>query len=314
MLVVLSLNVAGRTVFVVITDAGNGTTSDHGDWAGCPQQRRLDAGNADGALGLTASPASATQINLTWFDTVSNEDGFRVALDDGVTFAPIGTTAAGATSYNDSTVGGGTQYWYRVYAYNAGGDSPSSSVANATTPAGSELPAPLGHANIGAVGVAGSAASPTTPSPSPARERRLVTADGFRYVYQSLSGNGQIVGVSPALQNTNAWAKAGVMFRETLGAGSKQASMHVTPSNGTVFTYRGTTGGSSNGFFNSGAAPNGSRSSAPATPSPPIALKTAQAGPRSAPSRSRWGNIFVGLAVSERTSPPRTPQRSPMSR
>ena len=54
------------------------------------------------------------------------------------------------------------------------------------------------------------------------------------------------------MQNTNAWAKAGIMFRETLAQNSKEASLVVTPSNGLVMVRRTSTGGSSDGVFVSG--------------------------------------------------------------
>ena len=71
------------------------------------------------------------------------------------------------------------------------------------------------------------------------------TADGFHYVYQLLSGNGQIVARVTSITNTNAWAKAGVMIRETLTTGSTHAMMIITPGQGTDFQYRTTTNGSS---------------------------------------------------------------------
>jgi titin len=40
-----------------------------------------------------------------------------------------------ATSYSDITVVANTSYWYRVFAYNANGDSPASNVLSVTTPA-----------------------------------------------------------------------------------------------------------------------------------------------------------------------------------
>jgi hypothetical protein len=71
------------------------------------------------------------------------------------------------------------------------------------------------------------------------------TSDGFHYVYQSLSGNGQIVARVTSITNTNAWAKAGVMIRETLTGGSEHAMMIITPGQGTDFQYRASTNGSS---------------------------------------------------------------------
>jgi len=68
-------------------------------------------------------------------------------------------------------------------------------------------------------------------------------ADEFHYVYQSLSGDGQIVARVGSVTNTNSWAKAGVMIRETLDTASRHAMMVVTPGNGTSFQRRTSTGG-----------------------------------------------------------------------
>ena len=44
-------------------------------------------------------------------------------------------------------------------------------------------------------------------------------ADAFRFVSMRLSGDGQLTARVVGLENTDAWAKAGVMIRETLTAG-----------------------------------------------------------------------------------------------
>ena len=56
-------------------------------------------------------------------------------------------------------------------------------------------------------------------------------ADEFHYVYKQLNGVGSIIARVDSVENTNAWAKAGVMIRETLDAGSKFAAVYVTPTN-----------------------------------------------------------------------------------
>jgi hypothetical protein len=71
------------------------------------------------------------------------------------------------------------------------------------------------------------------------------TSDQFHYAYQTLSGNGSIVARVQRVDNTNAWAKAGVMMRNTLDADSMHAFVCVTPGNGAAFQNRPTTGGSS---------------------------------------------------------------------
>ena len=68
-------------------------------------------------------------------------------------------------------------------------------------------------------------------------------ADGFHFVYQPLNGDGTIVARVATQQNTDPWAKSGVMIRETLGAGSTHASIFVTPGNGVAFQRRLATGG-----------------------------------------------------------------------
>ncbi|NLT75341.1 MAG: DUF1349 domain-containing protein, partial [Planctomycetes bacterium] len=64
------------------------------------------------------------------------------------------------------------------------------------------------------------------------------TTDQFRYAYKSLSGDGSITVRVDSLVRSNEWAKAGVMIRETLEAGSKHAFMCVTPDYGTTFQRR----------------------------------------------------------------------------
>ena len=56
--------------------------------------------------------------------------------------------------------------------------------------------------------------------------------DDFRYVYVPVTGNFEISAHSLSLQNTNAWAKAGVMVRETLDPNARNAFMCVTPESG----------------------------------------------------------------------------------
>jgi len=64
------------------------------------------------------------------------------------------------------------------------------------------------------------------------------TADQFHFAYKTLTGAGSIIAKVESVQNTNAWAKAGVMIRETLDAGSKHAFACVTPANGVAFQGR----------------------------------------------------------------------------
>jgi regulation of enolase protein 1 (concanavalin A-like superfamily) len=70
-------------------------------------------------------------------------------------------------------------------------------------------------------------------------------ADQFRFAYKQLSGNGSITVRVDSIGNTNVWAKAGPMIRDTLEAGSKNAYFAVTPGSGVSFQWRSTASGAS---------------------------------------------------------------------
>ena len=71
------------------------------------------------------------------------------------------------------------------------------------------------------------------------------TADAFHFLNREWAGDGSIVARVDSLENTNAWAKAGVMVRESLSPGSKQVTLVATPGKGLAMQYRPTTGGQS---------------------------------------------------------------------
>lgn len=63
-------------------------------------------------------------------------------------------------------------------------------------------------------------------------------ADSFNFASRPITGDGQIVAHISALQYTDPWAKAGVMFRENHSPGSKYAMMAVTAHNSSVYQWR----------------------------------------------------------------------------
>ncbi len=71
------------------------------------------------------------------------------------------------------------------------------------------------------------------------------TADAFYFVYTPLPGNVVLTARVRSLTNTYPWAKAGVMFRQSLAAGSVHAMTVVTPGRGVSFQYRSASDGAS---------------------------------------------------------------------
>lgn len=78
---------------------------------------------------LTATALSQTSIRLNWQDTCGNEDSFQIFRNG----TQVGTVGAGTTTWTDNGLSCGTTYSYSVKAHNAGGDSPTSNTASATT-------------------------------------------------------------------------------------------------------------------------------------------------------------------------------------
>jgi len=170
---------------------------------------------------------------------------------------------------------------------------------------GTALPTGWSTGDIGAVGAAGSGSySNGTFTAAGAGGDVWGTADAFRYVYRTLTGDGSIVARVASVQYTAAWAKAGVMVRGSLSASSAHAFMLVSAGKGVAFQRRTANGGTSTNTA-------GSASTAPRW------VKLSRSGStitayESADGKS-WttvgsdtialgGTVYIGLAVSSHVS------------
>jgi len=68
------------------------------------------------------------------------------------------------------------------------------------------------------------------------------TADEFHFAYKQFYGEGSIAAKVLSVSETDVWAKAGVMIRQSLDPGSVNVAMVVTPSSGVSFQYRAAVG------------------------------------------------------------------------
>jgi hypothetical protein len=83
---------------------------------------------------LSLRAVSGSQIDLTWNDNSTNEDGFKVdRSSDGRTFSQIATVGANVRNYSATGLQSNRRYWFRVRAYNAAGNSAYSNTANVKT-------------------------------------------------------------------------------------------------------------------------------------------------------------------------------------
>ena len=68
--------------------------------------------------------------------------------------------------------------------------------------------------------------------------------DECHFVYQTVSGDCEIIARVDSLEESDVWAKSGVMIRETLDADSKNALLALRAANGVTFQRRSATNGS----------------------------------------------------------------------
>jgi hypothetical protein len=199
-------------------------------------------GSAPGAP-TSPSPASgstgvSTGPTLTWSSTGATSYDVSYGTTNP---PPQVTTGQASASYTPSATGAGTQYFWQIVAHNSAGTT-TGPVWSFTTAAA--LPSPWLNQDVGAVGVAGSTSfSGGVFTVKGAGGDIWGSADGFQFVYQPLSGDGQIVTRVVSVQNTNTNAKAGVMLRGDLTAGSAHVILDVEPGGNIEFMTRSTIGG-----------------------------------------------------------------------
>jgi regulation of enolase protein 1 (concanavalin A-like superfamily) len=114
----------------------------------------------------------------------------------------------------------------------------------ATASAGDELPPPWQGTDVGAVGVPGSANQGPNGDLfiNGAGSDIWGEADSFHFVYQPFL-DGEIGSNPPSLENTNQFAKIGLMIRESLEPGSPHVILDIKPDNSVEFMTRSTSNG-----------------------------------------------------------------------
>jgi phosphatidylserine/phosphatidylglycerophosphate/cardiolipin synthase-like enzyme/regulation of enolase protein 1 (concanavalin A-like superfamily) len=209
---------------------------------------------ADGAAGVT------TSVTLKWYaGKWAHKYDVYVGTSSGSMTKVLSDRELGpsqtSTDYKSYTVTGlqanATYYWKVVSRTMAGLTATSStgsfSTGSSTSTGGTTTLADgWTTQDIGGVAAAGSASlSGSTFTVKGSGADIWGTADEFRFVYKTLTGDGSITARVGSLTNQNAWSKAGVMMRETLTPGSKHATMFVSAAKGLAFQRRTSTNGTS---------------------------------------------------------------------
>jgi hypothetical protein len=225
--------------------------------------------NFDWGAGSPAPSLGADTFSVRWTGQVqpqfSQTYTFYTRVDDGVRLWVNGSLLVdkwidqAPTEWSGAiALTGGTKYNIQLDFYENGGGAvaqlswSSPSQAKQIIPESrlfttfSGIPKPWTSQDIGAVGAAGSSSySVGNWTVNGSGADIWNGADEFRFVRQTASGDCEIIARVTGVQNTDPWAKAGVMIRETLTAGSTHAFMCLTPGNGLSFQRRVTTNGPS---------------------------------------------------------------------
>jgi regulation of enolase protein 1 (concanavalin A-like superfamily) len=262
--------------------------------AGIELLTRSSAGGATSYLGGAAMGAPVwlrlTRTGTTIAAAVSNSGSTWTSV--GSATLPTGPMYIGLVVNSHDTT--------RLNTSTFDGVTVSGSVTPPPPPPPS-LPSPWSNGDVGATGLAGSASFSTGVfTVQGAGSNIWGTSDGFHYVYQTLTGDGQIVARVTGLQNTSPYAKAGVMIRRSTSAGSAHVVLDARPNGaGLELMTRASNGGETS--YLGGA-----------TAGTPIWLRLTRAGASvtgaTSTNGSTWttigtatlpsGNVLVGLVVS----------------
>ena len=191
-----------------------------------------------------AAMAGNGQVLLTW-NASAAPAAFNVKRS-GTNGGPY-TLVAGnvtGTSYFDTGLTNGHACYYVLTAVVASSESSNSAQAGAT-PCGSGLPAGWTDQDIGSAGFAGSASSCAAGAIILQGGGADIwgTADAFNFASTNVAGDSTLIARVTAMQATDPWAKAGLMFRNDTTAGSMFADLFISPDNGVNLQWRATTGG-----------------------------------------------------------------------
>ena len=197
----------------------------------------------------------------------SDTDGTVVRVELFAGPVKIATLTQEPFVFSWKGVGAGT-YALSAVALDDRGASTTSGPRVVFVSPGVTLPSPWAEGDVGTVALPGSASFASGVfTISGAGLGIGGTADQFHFVYQRVTGNGEVVARVIGVEEVGTTSKAGVMIRESLAANSRFSSMLVAGGNRWMFLRRLTAmGGSATSSSDSRRRRAGSSSCATAAP------------------------------------------------
>lgn len=198
--------------------------------------------------GAAIDATTPTAVTLHWTD-LPNETNYQIQRStDATNWTTVANVGADVTTYTDPGASPLTEYYYRVYGTTAASISMDATPVYTATPPATALPGPWAAADIGTKfgggGTGASGYAGGTFTLIAGGSDIFGTADSFRYTYQPLVGNGDIVARVASIENTNDSAKVAVMIRASLSAGAQNVAVVLTKNAGIQLQTRSSTNGS----------------------------------------------------------------------
>ena len=240
----LSATVIGNTI---LRCGGNGYSQ---------QQQGMMIGNGGDSQGVgvveNAYIASNTIIDAL-YDGVGFSTSTNIVLEHNTIISPglngfvggapdLGSGVEGYAVLNSNTVTG-LNPGYAAFV-NSAGDYYIGGIGNTGFTVPGPLPAPWLSQDVGAAGAGGSSYDDGVFTLVGSGADIGGTADAFHFVYQSASGNCNLMGRVVTEEIVNPAAKSGIMIRNSLDPADMEASVLLTPGNGILFQWRSAYGGS----------------------------------------------------------------------
>jgi hypothetical protein len=239
--------------------------------AGVMIRETLAAGSRHAMMALTPANGAVFQRRGNPGGTTTAVPGPAVAAPHWLKLVRSGTTLTGYTSPDgvtwtaagSGTVAMGSAVFVGLAVASHAGAKLSTAVfedvavSPSAGPATTAMPAPWSEQDIGPVGVAGSATFGSgTYTVQGSGVNIGGASDGFHFVYQQMSGDGEIVARITGVENTSPNSKGGIMIRETLAADSRNVAMVLTGGDRFQFQFRSSPGGATSMFNVGQTAPH----------------------------------------------------------
>jgi arylsulfatase A len=187
----------------------------------------------DAPVDLKAQIETPDALTLSWVDNSDNEKGFIVFRSESDTshWVPIDTVPINESEFIDNTLTGMKYYFYKVCAYYIDSISGySNTIAGRLTKMNDILPDPWQSVQFGTIAAQSFAEFNNNVFTVDAADYDAwANEDRIHFIYRPVSTTNFEMSVNVLqLDNVASYAQGGIMFRETLDAGSKHVSMFLS--------------------------------------------------------------------------------------